>query len=73
MLVQLATNVNYFEQRQEPFETPDDSSWIADHVANVAKRMRGSEFTATFLGRDCERCDARTCCPLVPDGRQVTT
>jgi hypothetical protein len=50
----------------------EDSEWIVGQIEHVAKRMRGSEFTAT-VGRDCDRCDARLCCPLVPDGRQVTT
>ncbi|MDT4936777.1 MAG: hypothetical protein QOG80_448 [Pseudonocardiales bacterium] len=72
MLVQLATNVAYLEQRQGPLREFEDSEWIVGQVEHVAKRMRGSEFTAT-VGRDCDRCDARLCCPLVPDGRQVTT
>jgi superfamily I DNA/RNA helicase/RecB family exonuclease len=71
MLVQLATGAKYLEQRQEPLSESDEPGWVEDAVADVAARLRGSEFTAK-VGPDCRMCDLKKCCPLQSDGRQVT-
>jgi len=71
-LVQLAAAGRDPEQQQGPLTEMDDSSWIDTAVAHVAARNRGSEFTAT-ANSYCGNCDLRTCCPLYPEGRQVTS
>jgi superfamily I DNA/RNA helicase/RecB family exonuclease len=70
-LVQLASGARYAEQRQGALSADDDPGWIEAEIAVVAQRLRGSEFTAT-AGRDCRICDLKKCCPLQPEGRQVT-
>ncbi|HEX3337478.1 MAG TPA: ATP-dependent DNA helicase [Jatrophihabitans sp.] len=71
MLVQLATGAKYVEQRQEPLADSDEPGWIEQAVTDVAARLRGSEFSAR-IGPDCRMCDLKKCCPLQPDGQQVT-
>ncbi len=71
MLVQLAAATGYVQQLQDPLADADDPAWIEDRVAEVAARLRGSEFTAR-VGPDCRNCELKKCCPLQPDGRQVT-
>ncbi|MGI8759876.1 MAG: ATP-dependent helicase [Jatrophihabitantaceae bacterium] len=72
LLVQLAAGGTHVEQRQGALDQAEDPDWIAEQIAAVAARMRGSEFGVT-IGPDCRRCDVRACCPLQSDGRQVTT
>jgi RecB family exonuclease len=71
MLVQLATGAKYVEQRQEPLAESEEPGWIEAAVADVAARLRGSDFTAQ-VGPDCRMCDLKKCCPLQSDGQQVT-
>jgi RecB family exonuclease len=71
MLVQLAAGGNA-EQRQGPLRDADDPGWVAERVAEVAARLRGSEFTAR-VSTQCGHCDLQQCCPLQPAGRQVPT
>jgi RecB family exonuclease len=72
MLVQLGgSSASYAEQAQPPLADSDDPEWIADTVADIAARMHGAEFTAR-IGDGCRNCDLKKCCPLQPDGRQVT-
>ena len=71
-LVQLAAPGRDPEQQQAPLTEMDDSGWIDTAVAYVAARHRGSEFTAQ-ANSYCGNCDLRTCCPLFPEGRQVTS
>ncbi|MDT4931793.1 MAG: hypothetical protein QOF92_4660 [Pseudonocardiales bacterium] len=71
MLVQLAAGTKYVEQVQGALGDSDDAGWIDVAVAEVAERLRGSEFTAR-VGGDCRICDLKKCCPLQPEGRQVT-
>jgi superfamily I DNA/RNA helicase/RecB family exonuclease len=71
LLVQLAS-IGEAEQRQGALGESDDPNWIANEVARVAARLRGSEFTAT-IGADCRRCEVKACCPLQSDGQQVPT
>jgi RecB family exonuclease len=59
------------EQWQPPLAETDDPSWIRDQVAEVAARLRGSEFTAT-VNAACGYCDLRASCPVSSEGRQVT-
>jgi superfamily I DNA/RNA helicase/RecB family exonuclease len=70
-LVQLASPGRDPEQRQAPLPEADDPDWIADTVAELAARYRGSEFTAQ-ISSACGYCDLQACCPLYPAGRQVT-
>ncbi|MDQ6850738.1 MAG: ATP-dependent helicase [Actinomycetota bacterium] len=70
-LVQLATTGDA-EQRQQPLRDSDDPDWVGVTVAEMAARLRGSEFSATVNGY-CGNCDLQNCCPLYPAGRQVTT
>jgi RecB family exonuclease len=71
-LVQLAAAGRDPEQRQAPLAEADDPSWIRTEVARVAGRLRGSEFSAT-VHPGCGHCALTACCPLYPDGRQVTS
>jgi RecB family exonuclease len=70
-LVQLANAGKDPEQRQAPLSESDDPDWIRREVARVAERLRGNEFSAT-INTLCGNCDLKKCCPLYPDGRQVT-
>ena len=60
------------DQGQPPLSEQDDPRWIAEHIDHVAARMRGSEFSAT-VNPYCGDCDLKGCCPLMTEGRQVTT
>jgi superfamily I DNA/RNA helicase/RecB family exonuclease len=71
-LVQLAAGGKDPEQRQEPLSASEDPEWIGREIARVAQRLRGTEFTAT-VNSLCGHCDLKNCCPLYPEGRQVTT
>ncbi len=71
-LVQLAAGGRDPEQQQGPLTEMDDPGWIDTAVAYVAARHRGSEFTAQ-ANTYCGNCDLRKCCPLFPEGRQVTS
>jgi RecB family exonuclease len=71
MLVQLAAGGKDPEQRQLPLSDSAEPSWIEDRLAQVAARMRGSQFSAT-VNSYCGNCDLQKSCPLQA-GRQVTT
>ncbi|HEY7010770.1 MAG TPA: ATP-dependent DNA helicase, partial [Jatrophihabitantaceae bacterium] len=71
-LVQLGKPQKDPEQRQPPLSDTEDPHWIASVVAQVAARYRGGEFTAK-ASKDCGYCDLKTCCPLYPEGRSVTS
>ncbi|WP_375476786.1 ATP-dependent helicase [uncultured Jatrophihabitans sp.] len=58
------------EQWQLPLAQADDPDWARQAVEHVARRMRGSEFTAAQNSR-CQVCDVRACCPIQVQGRQV--
>ena len=45
---------------------------LAAEVSRVAERLRGHRFTA-LENPGCGHCDLKGCCPIVADGRQVTT
>jgi superfamily I DNA/RNA helicase/RecB family exonuclease len=71
-LVQIGTGHKaVVEQAQPPLPDSDDPGWIAERVAHVARRLRGSEFSAT-MNSYCGACDIKSSCPLRPEGRQVT-
>jgi RecB family exonuclease len=73
MLVQLGgSTLSYAEQSQPPLDSTDEPGWISDTIEAIAARMHGTEFTAR-AGDACRICDVRKCCPLQPDGRQVTS
>ena len=71
-LVQLAAAGKDPEQRQGPLSESEDPTWIGAEIAHVAARMRGAEFSA-ISNTLCGHCDLQHCCPLYPQGRQVTT
>ncbi len=71
-LVQLAASGKDPEQRQGPLADSDDPQWIHREIARIAARLRGTEFTAV-INPGCGHCDLQHCCPLFPNGRQVTT
>jgi hypothetical protein len=50
----------------------EDPDWIVREIARIAARLRGREFTA-LVNPGCGHCDLQHCCPLVPNGRQVTS
>jgi superfamily I DNA/RNA helicase/RecB family exonuclease len=70
-LVQLAAPAKDPEQRQGPLSDAEDPDWIKNEVAQVAAKLRGTEFTAK-INTMCGNCDLQTCCPLYPSGRPVT-
>ncbi len=71
VLVQLAAPGRDPEQWQGPLAEADDPTWIEAEIGAVADLLHGSEFSAT-VGPDCRNCALKKCCPLQPDGRQVT-
>jgi RecB family exonuclease len=71
-LVQLAKPSNDPEQRQLPLAEAEDPDWIAAEVGRIAARYRGARFSAQ-AGKICGNCDLKKCCPLYPEGRQVTS
>ncbi|MEP6599364.1 MAG: ATP-dependent DNA helicase [Actinomycetota bacterium] len=60
------------EQRQPPLSEHHDPTWMTQHIEYVAARMRGGAFRAT-VNSLCKNCDLRSSCPIVEDGRQVTS
>jgi RecB family exonuclease len=71
-LVQIGTNHKaVVDQAQPPLAESEDPGWIAERVAHVAGRLRGSEFSAT-VNSYCGACDVKSSCPLMSEGRQVT-
>jgi superfamily I DNA/RNA helicase/RecB family exonuclease len=71
-LVQLAKPSSDPEQRQLPLAEAEDPNWIATEVGRIATRYRGAQFSAQ-AGKICGNCDLKKCCPLYPEGRQVTS
>jgi RecB family exonuclease len=71
-LVQLANPGKDPEQRQVPLAEADDPDWIGAEVARIAARYREARFSA-HVGKACGNCDLKKCCPLYPEGRQVTS
>jgi hypothetical protein len=71
-LVQLAKASNDPEQRQAPLADAEDPKWIVAEVGRIAARYRGARFSA-MANPACGYCDLRKCCPLFPEGRQVTS
>ncbi|WP_375499684.1 ATP-dependent helicase [uncultured Jatrophihabitans sp.] len=70
LLVQLGASGSS-EQWQTPLAESDEPDWIEAKVADVADVLHGVDFSATS-GPDCRHCALRKCCPLQPEGRQVT-
>ena len=68
-LVQLAAAGG--EQVQPPRAEAEDPAWIGDALQEMAKRLRGARFSAV-VGPQCKTCDVASCCPLTPNGQQVT-
>ena len=54
-----------------PLGEHDDPLWIARQVAYVAGAMRGGRFRA-IENSYCGKCDLKTSCPLMDEGRPVT-
>ena len=71
MLVQLGSSGKDPEQRQVPLAAADDPQWAAAQLRQVVTALRGARFVAKKNSR-CEICDVKRCCPLRPEGRQVT-
>ena len=58
-------------QRQRPLSDDPDPDWAAALVDTVAAGMPGPVFRAT-ANPGCRVCPVRSCCPVHPDGAQVT-
>ena len=58
-------------QRQRPLSDDPDPDWAATLVETVAAGMPGPVFRAT-ANPGCRVCPVRSCCPVHPDGAQVT-
>jgi RecB family exonuclease len=71
-LVQLGATVKQIEQSQAPLEGGADPDWIRHELEYVARRMHGAQFSAT-VNSYCGNCDVAAACPLMPNGKQVTT
>jgi superfamily I DNA/RNA helicase/RecB family exonuclease len=72
MLVQLGDGrTGYHEQHQAPLQDAEDPDWITTRIGYIAERMHGAEFTAR-ANELCRNCELRACCPVYPEGRQVT-
>ena len=55
---------------QLPLSAREQQEWT-DVLVSVAQQLARPTLTATENAR-CERCPVRSCCPVQPDGRQVT-
>jgi superfamily I DNA/RNA helicase/RecB family exonuclease len=58
-------------QPQRALPDDPDPSWAQDLVETVAAGMAGPLFEAR-MNPGCRNCPVRTCCPVHPDGQQVT-
>ena len=58
-------------QRQRALADDADPGWAASLVETVAEGMSGPVFGAT-ANPGCRVCPVRSCCPVHPDGGQVT-
>jgi len=58
-------------QRQRALGDDPEPGWAARLVETVAAGMTGPVFGAT-VNPGCRICPVRTCCPVHPDGVQVT-
>jgi superfamily I DNA/RNA helicase/RecB family exonuclease len=58
-------------QRQRALADDDDPAWAKDLVETVAAGMAGPLFTAR-VNPGCRTCPVASCCPVHPDGEQVT-
>jgi RecB family exonuclease len=58
------------QRDQPPLDEESGRQWL-DLVRSVAESASGPVYEATE-NADCDRCPARTSCPLRPEGRQVT-
>ncbi|HWG62333.1 MAG TPA: ATP-dependent DNA helicase [Streptosporangiaceae bacterium] len=58
-------------QRQRPLGDDPEPDWAADLVETVAAGMAGPVFGAR-VNSGCRVCPVRSCCPVHPDGAQVT-
>ncbi|SNR39579.1 Superfamily I DNA or RNA helicase [Haloechinothrix alba] len=59
------------QRAQEPLDENGRARWL-DVVRSAAVASVGPEFVARE-NPDCPRCPVRACCPLRPEGRQVTS
>ncbi len=58
-------------QRQEALADDTDPAWAKDLVETVAAGMAGPVFRAR-VNPGCRTCPVASCCPVHPDGEQVT-
>jgi superfamily I DNA/RNA helicase/RecB family exonuclease len=58
-------------QRQSALADDPDPSWAKDLVETVAAGMAGPVFEAR-INPGCRTCPVASCCPVHPDGEQVT-
>jgi superfamily I DNA/RNA helicase/RecB family exonuclease len=58
-------------QPQRPLSDDPEPDWARDLVETVAAGMAGPLFQAK-VNPGCRNCPVRTCCPVHPDGAQVT-
>lgn len=59
------------ERGQEALDETARKEWL-DRVRDAAESSIGPLYVAR-ASSDCDRCPARPCCPLQPEGRQVTS
>ena len=59
-------------QRQEALADDPDPAWAKDLVETVAAGMAGPVFRAR-VNPGCRTCPVASCCPVHPDGEQVTS
>ena len=59
-------------QRQEALADDADPAWAKDLVETVAAGMAGPVFRAR-VNPGCRTCPVASCCPVHPDGEQVTS
>jgi RecB family exonuclease len=58
-------------QRQGALAEDDEPSWAKDLVETVAAGMAGPVYEAT-VNPGCRTCPVSSCCPVHPEGEQVT-
>jgi ATP-dependent exoDNAse (exonuclease V) beta subunit len=58
-------------QHQGPLETDEDGrTWLDDAVDDAESMIRDEAFTAQ-RNDGCSRCEARSLCPIQPEGREI--
>jgi len=72
-LVHLRREVRGSVKIQHQPAPSDDDAWVADEqLAQAVRTVRDEDFVAT-VGRACDYCEFRACCPAQPEGGTIVS